>query len=817
MFMMCISGSLYSQQNMSGWYWLNGKPQTNDLKWVKIIDAEHIYAIGTSGTFMKSSDGGDSWIINSQAGVPDSYFGAGNTLDLNTAYFFNANTGLVGGQNDFNSTGAFVNRTTNGGASFTPVNLGISDPYPTVRDFYFINSSTGFLCGNNSVKAMKTTDAGLTWTPLPNVPEESYSCIYAKDAANIYLGYANDKIILKSTNGGSTWTTDTLQSSSYFTVQDIEFANGTTGYVIGNACYFGYTTDGGNSWTESAFPNTNSSLSKLTLNDGKAYALGTFDSYYFTSDKGVTWDSVSFEDPSNPYQSDPFFMYGMDINGNDIAVVGYGGKINTSNDAGSSWRNKNYDVGDNLFFFYDVFAESGNGKIWATGNGYGHTILYSSNGGTNWVQYNAGTFTNMYDLQMVNSSTGYCAGGNAWWGESDAIKTTDGGISWTSVYNNGQQFNSVEFVNAGTGWIFGGLPFFSGCTIVKTTDGGATWTDQYTTPLYTSAIADGEMFDENNGYCVAQYSVFKTTNGGINWNQLSMPNESAYYDKVKLLSRSNVIVGGGDRIYKSIDGGITWDSVFLPNPSITLFAMDWADQKNGIVTGTSGFTAKTTDGGITWSERNTGGSTIVSVQMLSKDTVFICSDRNAPSQIFRLYDNLTSISINITAGIEGFRDGSNQVSDYAKCCLRSSVSPYNIVDTATAKLGTDGFASFVFYNAPSGSYYIDMKHRNSIETWSASPVNMTAGGNYEYDFTTSAGKAFGSNMVLSSGVYCFFSGDVNQDGIVDASDLSLVENDAAASVSGYVPSDLTGDDYVDSSDLSLVENNADNAVMVITP
>lgn len=121
--MMCISGSLYSQQNMSGWYWLNGKPQTNDLKWVKIIDAEHIYAIGTSGTFMKSSDGGDSWIINSQAGVPDSYFGAGNTLDLNTAYFFNANTGLVGGQNDFNSTGAFVNRTTNGGASFTPVNL----------------------------------------------------------------------------------------------------------------------------------------------------------------------------------------------------------------------------------------------------------------------------------------------------------------------------------------------------------------------------------------------------------------------------------------------------------------------------------------------------------------------------------------------------------------------------------------------------------------------------------------------------------------------------------------------------------------------
>lgn len=62
-----------------------------------------------------------------------------------------------------------------------------------------------------------------------------------------------------------------------------------------------------------------------------------------------------------------------------------------------------------------------------------------------------------------------------------------------------------------------------------------------------------------------------------------------------------------------------------------------------------------------------------------------------------------------------------------------------------------------------------------------------------------------------------YSGDVNQDGTVDASDQSEVDNDVTNSVSGYVQTDLTGDDFVDGSDLSIVENNAAASVSVITP
>ena len=72
-------------------------------------------------------------------------------------------------------------------------------------------------------------------------------------------------------------------------------------------------------------------------------------------------------------------------------------------------------------------------------------------------------------------------------------------------------------------------------------------------------------------------------------------------------------------------------------------------------------------------------------------------------------------------------------------------------------------------------------------------------------------------MILKGTKYCIYSGDVNQDGIIDATDLSEVDNDAANSLSGYVRTDVTGDDFVDAEDVSIIDNNAYNSVSVIRP
>ena len=175
--------------------------------------------------------------------------------------------------------------------------------------------------------------------------------------------------------------------------------------------------------------------------------------------------------------------------------------------------------------------------------------------------------------------------------------------------------------------------------------------------------------------------------------------------------------------------------------------------------------------------------------------------------------------LHLTVLIEGFfNPGSGTlVRDTATVYLRNTSPPYTIVDQAKAYLDLLGKADFTFNSAANGTpYYIDVKHRNSIETWSAGG-NSFVSNSMTYDFTNAATKAYGGNMKLMGTKWTMFSGDENQDATIDASDLSDADNDALNSVSGYVPTDVTGDDFVDAGDVSIIDNNATISVSVITP
>lgn len=179
-------------------------------------------------------------------------------------------------------------------------------------------------------------------------------------------------------------------------------------------------------------------------------------------------------------------------------------------------------------------------------------------------------------------------------------------------------------------------------------------------------------------------------------------------------------------------------------------------------------------------------------------------------------------SLNLTAFIEGFYDASTDlmVSDTVTVTLRDTISPFAVVDTYSAVLSSSGTGTFFFPNAQNGkSYYLQLSHRNSIETWSVITSSFTD-GSLTYNFSDEITKAFGNNMKLVNimpVVFAIIGGDINQDGTIDASDLSAAENDASNSVSGYIPTDVTGDDFVDAGDLSIVENNASLGVSAVTP
>ncbi|MBS1518281.1 MAG: peptidoglycan DD-metalloendopeptidase family protein [Bacteroidetes bacterium] len=176
------------------------------------------------------------------------------------------------------------------------------------------------------------------------------------------------------------------------------------------------------------------------------------------------------------------------------------------------------------------------------------------------------------------------------------------------------------------------------------------------------------------------------------------------------------------------------------------------------------------------------------------------------------------VSLELKSFIEGRYNGTSMVEDTIDVLLRANLSPYLLVDYAKVLTLSNGTCIANFPNASSGVYFhLLIRHRNSIETWAKTVQQFPYGFPLSYDFTDARTKAFGDNQKYKGGEYCIYSGDINQDGAVDVTDVSLVDNDLSFFASGYVVTDLDGDNFVDTSDLAIAENNAFNYVVKIRP
>lgn len=197
------------------------------------------------------------------------------------------------------------------------------------------------------------------------------------------------------------------------------------------------------------------------------------------------------------------------------------------------------------------------------------------------------------------------------------------------------------------------------------------------------------------------------------------------------------------------------------------------------------------------------------------DTITISDSTN---QYYFTFKNIYKIKIVNSGSYNAFTKHLN-IRDTLEAELRNTFSPYELQDSSTAILDSlNYYATFVFENASTGSYYIAIKHRNMLETWSKQGgVLFNRNSINDYNFTISQSQAFGDNQTLIDSMWCFYAGDVNQDGSIDLSDIIQIFNDANYFVTGYINTDITGDNFVDISDLIFAYNNSINFVYVIKP
>jgi large repetitive protein len=169
------------------------------------------------------------------------------------------------------------------------------------------------------------------------------------------------------------------------------------------------------------------------------------------------------------------------------------------------------------------------------------------------------------------------------------------------------------------------------------------------------------------------------------------------------------------------------------------------------------------------------------------------------------FRTLQTFNLNLKVYLEGFYNGSTQVSDTVKVFLANATT-FTFVDTSSAILGTNGVCNNVsFARATSGNYWIAIRHRNHLETWSSIVKYFTTGSPVNYDFTTSASQAYGNNMKQVGSVWVLYGGDANQDGFVNGYDYDIYK--IQFGLDAYRSCDFNGDNFVDGYDLPILISN----------
>lgn len=142
--------------------------------------------------------------------------------------------------------------------------------------------------------------------------------------------------------------------------------------------------------------------------------------------------------------------------------------------------------------------------------------------------------------------------------------------------------------------------------------------------------------------------------------------------------------------------------------------------------------------------------------------------------------------------------------------------PYSLAHSVKAVLNQNGNVTAIF-PLLSGAFYIAVKHRSALTTWSSTPVSMGLGSSV-YNFSSAASGAFGNNQKeLSPGIWGFYNGELSNDDNIDLVDLAIFEIDLYNFQYGYFPTDLNGDGNVDLLDIPILEENINAFIYSVHP
>jgi ELWxxDGT repeat protein len=452
------------------------------------------------------------------------------------------------------------------------------------------NKSKGLFAVGEQGHLIRSLDFGHTWSDI----ELGYKgnlkrIIFASDEIGYIL--TDNNYLLKTEDGGEEWFLIELPKvDAYRYLKSFYFFNEDFGLVSDDDGYLYRTIDGGQTWSHQKYNYDGfSCFYFFNKNKGLAFSGNTF---YTTEDGGENWVS----DTSASFASGTRILSVSFADEQNGFIIDRSAQIYKTLDQGKTWF-KSYKLPES-YGQKIIFKDKDTG--YAFGGGFMGNLFQTKDGGASWEHLNKLNYNETINGIAFNEASSICIVGSSGFGSTNAegrtISTSDdGGQSWekTCVFVHDDFYSKVLFPTEQLGYVT------STSLLYKTTNGGVTWNELLTKDeLYEKTVIP---LNKDTLVAYNQEALIRSFDGGVSWQtSKSIPEENPWSKHFNPDGRFFYVMQ--NRIIYSKDYGDTWQTANVNVSDFYVYYVDFRDEKVGFAFGDSWL--KTTDGGENWNQVN---------------------------------------------------------------------------------------------------------------------------------------------------------------------------------------------------------------------